>query len=53
MMLRPMTGGAPIGYRAQWRWDALMLLLYQVIFLVLYCQFLWGKGTLSMFDPVL
>ncbi len=28
-------------------------LLYQVIFLVLYCWFLGGKGTPSMFTPVL
>ncbi len=29
------------------------LLLYQVIFLVLYCWFFEGKGTPGMFDPVL
>ncbi len=29
------------------------VLLYQVIFLVLYCRFLGGKGTSGMFDPVL
>jgi hypothetical protein len=29
------------------------LLLYQVIFLVLYCLFFGGKGTPGMFDPVL
>ena len=29
------------------------VMLYQVIYLVLYCWFLGGKGTPGMFDPVL